>query len=122
MFTRTLRSIAIVSALVVTILAPATVSAAGPYHPAPTEAGFTHHPEHAIARSRDQVVAEFNQAQKHPSWNTAMSRGAPWPVTRSAEPKTRAQVNQELERAMKHPAWSSVSRGAPWPAVMADAK
>ncbi|MBU1357590.1 MAG: DUF4148 domain-containing protein [Gammaproteobacteria bacterium] len=119
---RTLRSVATVSALAAAILAPATVFAAGPYHPAPTEAGVTYHPEHASTRSRDQVVAEFDQATKHPSWNTAMSRGAPWPVTRSAEPKTRDQVNAELQVAMKNPAWSSVSRGAPWPPILANAK
>lgn len=96
--------------------------AAGPYHPSSNEAGATHHPEHASANQRNQVTAELSAATKHPAWGTAISRGAPWPVAKTGEPKSRSQVNAELATAMKSPAWNSVSRGAPWPPVLADAK
>lgn len=102
-------------------LLPMSASAAGAYHPASNEAGATYHPEHAAKLSRDQVGTDLNAAMQQPGWNSA-SRGAPWPVAKSAEPKTRAQVVSELETAMKHPAWNSVSRGAPWPPVLNNPK
>ena len=122
MFTRHIRSIAALSAFAAVAVAPLTVFAAGPYHPAPTEAGVTYHPDHASTRSRGEVVAEFNQATKHPAWNTSISRGAPWPVSRAEAPKTREQVKAELAAVMKHPAWNAVSRGASWPAGMVESK
>lgn len=104
------------------LIASSSAMAAGPYHPSSNEAGATYHPEHASANQRNQVMAELNAATRHPSWGTAISRGAPWPIAKTGEPKTRAQVNAELATAMKSPAWNSVSRGAPWPPVLADAK
>lgn len=118
----TLRSFAAVSALAAAILVPCAAFAAGPYHPEPTEAGATYHPDHASKLSGTQVAAELIQAQKHPLWNTAISRGAPWPAAKLGEPKTRTQVNSELQAAMKSPAWNSVSRGAPWPAVLTSSR
>ena len=97
------------------LLAPAAM-AAGAYHPANTEAGATFHPEHASTKTRDQVNAEFAVAAKHPAWQPAISRGAPWPVVKTGPGLTREQVNADLQAAMKHPAWDRVSRGgAPWP-------
>lgn len=122
MSTRHIRSIVALSACAAAAVAPFTAFAAGPYHPAPTEAGATYHPDHAGARSRGEVVAEFNQAIQHPAWNTSMSRGAPWPVSRAETPKTREQVKAELAAVMKHPAWNAVSRGASWPADMVESK
>lgn len=122
MSTRHLRSAVALSAFAAAALAPVAAFAAGPYHPAPTEAGATYHPDHASTRARGEVIAEFNQAAKHPRWNTAMSRGAPWPVSSAETPKTRDQVQAELAAAMKHPAWNSVSRGASWPAAMVESR
>ena len=121
MSTRILSSLAIVGA-VATAVVPISAFAAGAYHPTTSEMGATYHPDHASKATRDQIVAELDQAKKHPAWNSALSRGAPWPTERSAEPKTRAQVNAELQEAMKHPAWSAISRGAPWPPAPAVAK
>ncbi|WP_183022827.1 DUF4148 domain-containing protein [Variovorax sp. UMC13] len=122
MSNRQLRSALALSVIAAAALAPLTVFAAGPFHPAPTEAGVTYHPDHANTRTRGEVVAEFNQATKHRSWNTSMSRGAPWPVSSTETPKTREQVQAELAFAMKHPAWNAVSRGASWPAGMIESK
>ncbi|RYE59374.1 MAG: DUF4148 domain-containing protein [Hyphomicrobiales bacterium] len=119
---RILRSAAIVSAVAAAAFVPAIVSAAGAYHPSSQEEGVAYHPAHASKANRGQVTSELSQAMKHPSWNTAISRGAPWPVASSGEPKTRAQVNAELQAAMKSPAWNSVSRGAPWPPASATVK
>lgn len=112
-------------AVVITVTAavvPISAFAAGAYHPMTSEIGATYHPDHASVATRDQIIAELDQAKKHPAWNSALSRGAPWPAERSGEPKTRAQVNAELQTAMKDPAWNSVSRGAPWPPAPAIAK
>ncbi len=119
---RQLRSVAVLSAIAAAALIPHAVFAAGPYHPAPTEAGVTYHPDHASTRARGEVIAEFNQAAKHPRWSTAMSRGAPWPVSSAETPKTREQVQAELATVMKHPAWNAVSRGASWPADMIESR
>lgn len=89
--------------------------------PTPNEAGATYHPEHASKRSRADIDSDLNSAMKQPAWNAA-SRGAPWPVAKTGEPKSRAQVVAELDVAMKHPAWNSVSRGAPWPPVLNNPK
>lgn len=118
---RILRSAAIVSA-VAAALAPATVLAAGAYHPSSQEEGVAFQPDHVSKATREQVAGELSQAMKHPAWNTAISRGAPWPVASSGQPKTRAEVNAELQAAMKSPAWNSVSRGAPWPPAPANVK
>jgi len=100
-----------------TLFLTPTVMAAGAYHPSNSEAGATYHPEHAAAKTRDQVNAEFIVAAQHPSWQPAISRGAPWPVAKTGPGLTREQVNADLRAAMKHPAWDRVSRGgAPWPA------
>ena len=114
------RSLVSAAALASFLAVPVIALANGVYHPAPNEAGVTYHPEHAGAKTSQQVAAELDAATKHPAWQTSMSRGAPWPVAKSAEPKTRDQVNAELQAAMKHPAWNSASRGAPWPVVTVD--
>lgn len=118
---RTLRSAVTAAVLVAATLSAASASAAGAYHPSPNEAGATYHLEHASKRSRADIDSDLNSAMKHPAWNAA-SRGAPWPVANTGEPKTRAQVVAELDGAMKHPAWNSVSRGAPWPPVLNNPK
>lgn len=95
-------------------LAPAAM-AAGAFHPDTSEAGAVFFPDHVSVKSREQVNAELASAMQHPAWQTAISRGAPWPVTKTGAGLTREQVNADLDAAMKHPAWNSVSRGAPWP-------
>lgn len=118
MSVRTLSSVAAVAAFATTMLVPLSASADGAYHPSNDEAGATYHPSHASTTTGSQVAADLAKAQKHPAWNTSISRGAPWPVAKTGEPKTRDQVNAELKAAMQHPAWSNVSRGAPWPTVV----
>ena len=108
------------AALASVLAVPVSALADGVYHPAPNEAGVTYHPDHLGNKTSQQVAEELDAATKHPAWQTSMSRGAPWPVAKSAEPKTRDQVSAELQAAMKHPAWNSVSRGAPWPAFKVD--
>lgn len=122
MSVRTLSSLAAAVALTAAVLVPISAFAAGAYHPSNGEAGATYHPDHASTSSSEQVAADLQKAQQHPAWNTAISRGAPWPVAKTGEPKTRAQVNAELNAAMQHPAWKNVSRGAPWPTYVADKK
>ena len=110
------RTFAIVIAVGAAASAPLAALAAGPYHPAPTEAGVTYHPEHASSdKSRSQVLAELDTAMGNPAWKN-VSRGAPWPAAPVSAGKTRAEVQQELREAMRHPAWPSASRGVPWPA------
>ncbi|MEJ8855894.1 DUF4148 domain-containing protein [Variovorax robiniae] len=94
-------------AIALSILAGAAVAvpfaafAAGPYHPAPGEAGVTYVPEHdKRENSRQQVVADLEKAQKQPAWNAA-SRGAPWPVAKTGAPKTRDDVSKEAANAMR---------------------
>ncbi|XXQ52990.1 DUF4148 domain-containing protein [Xenophilus aerolatus] len=109
------RSLAVALGTAAVLFAPAAF-AAGAYHPANGEAGATFHPEHAASKSRDHVGNELAAATQHPAWQTAISRGAPWPVAKSGPGLTREQVSAELQAAMKHPAWDRVSRGgAPWP-------
>lgn len=122
MSTRHVRSIVAFSVFSAAAFASLTVFAAGPYHPASTEAGVTYHPDHGSTRARGEVAAEFDQATKHPAWSSAMSRGAPWPVSRAGTPKTREQVQAELAAVMMHPAWNAVSRGASWPAGMIESR
>lgn len=89
--------------------------AAGAFHPENSEAGAVFFPEHASVKSREQVSTELAGAMRHPAWQTAISRGAPWPAAQSGTGLTREQVEADLRAAMKHPAWNGVSRGAPWP-------
>jgi hypothetical protein len=117
---RNIRSIVFAGTLA-TIGVSTPVFATGPYHPANSEVGVTYHPEHASKTAREQVVAELSEAQKQRSWS-ASSRGAPWPIARTAEPRTRAQVNAELQQAMALPTWSAINRGAPWPSATLDGK
>lgn len=119
---RRLTSVAAAAAFTTIVLVPNSAFAADAYHPANGESGATYHPDHASTASSQQVAADLLKAQQHPAWNTAISRGAPWPVAKTGEPKTREQVNAELNAAMQHPAWKNVSRGAPWPTVVADKK
>lgn len=116
----TVRSLTVAGALAAALVP--TSFAAGAYHPNSSESGATFHPDHVNQATRAQVASDLDKAQKNPRWSTTYSRGAPWPAAASGEPKTRAQVNAELQTAMKHPAWNSVSRGAPWPPVLATAK
>lgn len=118
---RTLRSAATAAAVAAAAFSAVSASAAGAYHLTPNEAGATYHPEHASKRSRADIDSDLNSAMRQPAWNAA-SRGAPWPVAKTGEPKSRAQVVAELDTAMKHPAWNSVSRGAPWPPVLNNPK
>lgn len=115
-----LRSLAIAGALSAALV-PASF-AAGAYHSTTSEIGATYHPDHVNQATRVQVAADLDKAQKHPAWQTAFSRGVPWPAAGSGGPKTRTQVNAELQAAMKHPAWNSVSRGVPWPPELTTVK
>lgn len=119
---RYLQRTAVTAGFGVILLSGTSAFAAGPYHPASSEAGATYHPDHVVSRSRTAVEADLGTAMRHPSWGTAISRGAPWPVARTEQPKTREQVKAELAAAMKNPAWNMVSKGAPWPVVLSDAK
>ena len=62
-------------------LLPFSAAATATFHPTSDEAGAVFHADHASSRSRGDVSSELNQAMKHRSWSTSMSRGAPWPVT-----------------------------------------
>lgn len=117
MTTRTVLSLVSAATVLVAGALPLSAAATGAFHPTSDEAGAVFHADHASSRSRGDVSSELNQAMKHRSWSTSISRGAPWPVTSAEAPKTRDQVKAEFAAAMKMPAWSSVSRGAPWPSV-----
>lgn len=90
------------AALGVATLVPATAMATGLYHPAPTEAGVTVHPDHVgKGRTNDQVVAELNAAMRSPAWATA-SRGAPWPAASAGQPRSRDDVYRETVEALRN--------------------
>ncbi len=80
---------------------PLAASAANPYHPAPTEAGVTYHPDHMSNDStRAQVMAEFDTARKQPFWRWA-NLGAPWPAAKVGPGKSRDVVYRETVDAMR---------------------
>ena len=86
-------------------------------HPAPTELGYTTHPEHAEpGKSREQVLAEMDQSKKDGTWQYHRF-GAPVPAKGKA--MTREEVLADLERSQKHPSWAARRVGAPVPAVPA---
>lgn len=117
MTNRTVLSLVSAATVLVAGLLPLSAAATGAFHPTSDEAGAVFHADHVSVRSRGEVLSELNQAMKHNSWSTSISRGAPWPATSSEAPKSRAQVKAELAAAMKMPAWNSISRGGPWPPV-----
>lgn len=91
--------------------------AAGVIHPANTEMGYTTHPDHATqGKSRDQVVADMEQAKKEGLWQYHRF-GAPVPVKGAS--MTRDEVLADLDRAQKHPSWAQRRVGAPVPALPA---
>lgn len=92
------------------LLASAPAFASNVIHSAPTELGYTEHPEHAgVAKTRSEVLADLAQSQKDGSW--AFHRiGAPLPVP--AGKLTREQVVADLKRAQAHPTWSARRVGA----------
>jgi hypothetical protein len=95
------RILALSLAVGATLTAPLVASAASPYHPAPTEAGVTYHPDHAGGdKTRSQVLAELDTASKERAW-ASTSRGAPWPVTSAVAAKTRDEVQAENLKAMR---------------------
>ena len=95
------------------VVGPAMASSV--IHPAPTEMGYTTHPEHAEpGKSRDQVIAEMEKAKQDGLWQYHRF-GAPVPVKGTAA--TRNEVLADLERSQKHPRCAARRVGAPVPAV-----
>lgn len=95
------RILALTAAVGAALAMPIVASAAGPYHPAPTEAGVTYHPDHAgSGKTRSQVLAELDTASKQRAWTSA-SRGAPWPPTNTGIGKARDEVHGETLQAMR---------------------
>lgn len=83
------------------VASPLAASAASEYHPAPTEAGVTYHPDHmSNNRTRAQIVAETDAARKHPFWRLA-SVGAPWPAAKTGPGRSRDEVYRETVEAMR---------------------
>ncbi|WOI44430.1 DUF4148 domain-containing protein [Acidovorax sp. BLS4] len=82
---------------------PLSASAASTLHSAPTEAGYTVHPQHATqAKSRAQVLSELANARTDGTL-VAMQWGLEVPRKEANAPSalTREQVRLEAERAAK---------------------
>ena len=86
-------------ALKIVVLAtalPMAAQANSPWHAAPTEQGFTYHPDHfKSTKAREQVMAEVEAARKDGTL-ALMQRGLPVPIKSSEAPKTRPQVVDEM--------------------------
>jgi hypothetical protein len=92
-------------------VAAAPVFASNVIHSAPTEMGYTEHPEHAQpSKSRAEVLAAIDRSKADGSW-VFHRIGAPLPA--QAGTLTREQVLADLERAQRHPTWSARRVGAP---------
>ena len=88
--------IAALKAIVLATALPLTAQASSMWHPAPTEEGFTYHPDHfQSTKTRAQVMAEVEAALKDGTL-AILQRGAPLPIKSSAAPKTRQQVVDEM--------------------------
>lgn len=76
------------------IAAPAQASAV--YHAAGGEIGYTQHPDHqqASSRQRSEVLSEIEAARKDGTL-ALLSRGIALPEPQTAPAKTRAQVQDE---------------------------
>lgn len=84
---------------VVTLLAlPGVAMAAGEVHPAPTEKGYTTHPDHKTAapQSRDRVKADLAAAKKDGSADR-IARSLPLPDKSAGPAKTRQEVKDEVK-------------------------
>ena len=83
-------------AIILATALPMAAQASSMWHPAPTEEGFTYHPDHfQSTKTRAQVMAEVEAARKDGTL-TLMQRGLPVPIKSSAAPKTRQQVVDEM--------------------------
>ncbi len=88
--------IAALKAIVLATALPLTAQASSMWHPAPTEEGFTYHPDHfQSTKTRAQVMAEVEAALKDGT-RAILQRGAPLPIKSSEAPKTRQQVVDEM--------------------------
>lgn len=88
------RSLTLLPVIAITLAAPA-VFANSAYHSAPTEMGYTYHPEHvSSARTRAQVSAEIDAARKDGTYSF-LRVGAPLPA-RITAPKSRQQIIDEM--------------------------
>jgi len=75
---------------------PMAAQADSMWHPAPTEEGFTSHPDHfKSTKTRAQVTAEVEAARKDGSL-ALLQRGLPLPIKSTEAPKTRQQVMDEM--------------------------
>ncbi|GKT22317.1 DUF4148 domain-containing protein [Acidovorax sp. SUPP3334] len=83
-------------------LLPLGASASNTIHSAPTESGYTVHPQHAAeATPRAQVLSELNTARKDGTL-VAMQWGLVAPAQEAAKSTiTREQVREEAARAAK---------------------
>ncbi|QHI97667.1 hypothetical protein GT347_06485 [Xylophilus rhododendri] len=100
-----IRTLAIGTGFAATLFAaPGLALAAGEFHPAGGELGWTQHSQHRVAtRERADVVAERNAALR-PQARAAMPSGEAMETTmRQAAGMglTRAQVEREARRAMQ---------------------
>lgn len=87
--------VALQAAVLVTAL-PMAAQADSIWHPAPTEQGFTYHPDHwKSTKTRAEVIAEVEAARKDGTLRL-LQRGIPLPIKSSEPPKTRAQVVEEM--------------------------
>ncbi|AMR78847.1 TPA: DUF4148 domain-containing protein [Pseudomonas aeruginosa] len=91
--------VALQAVVLVTAL-PMSAQANSIWHPAPTEEGFTYHPDHwKSTKTRAQVMAEVEVARKDGTL-ALMARGLPVPIKSSESPKTRAQVIEEMRNEL----------------------
>ncbi|GAA0530883.1 MULTISPECIES: DUF4148 domain-containing protein [Burkholderiales] len=75
---------------------PMAAQANSIWHPAPTEEGFTYHPDHfKSTKTRAQVLAEVEAARKDGSL-ALLQRGVPLPIKSTEPRKTRQQVLDEM--------------------------
>lgn len=87
--------VALQAAVLVAAL-PMAAQAGSIYHPAPTDEGFTFHPDHwKSTKTRAEVIAEVEAARKDGTLSL-IQRGLPLPVKSSEPPKTRSQVVEEM--------------------------
>lgn len=91
------RNALLLSLAALAIAAPAHASAI--YHAAGGEIGYTQHPDHqqASSRQRSEVLGEIQAARKDGTL-ALLSRGMALPLPKTAPAKTREQVQNEYLR------------------------
>lgn len=92
----TTRNALLLSLAALAIAAPGLASASSVYHAAGGEVGYTTHPDHlqAGSRQRSEVLQEINAARQDGSL-ALLSRGIALPQQASGPARTREQVRQE---------------------------